>query len=207
MKKNILSGLITLGVLLLGVALLCVNKLYAHCDTLNGPVVKDAEIALEKGNVTPVLKWVKKDAEPEVHTAFNAAITERAKGKEAKEKADMVFFETLVRIHRAGEGEPFTGLKPADSVEPVIAEADKALETGSVDDLAKEISNEVTNGIKQCFNAAAEKKKHKDESVDAGREYVEAYVEYVHYIEGIHKAVSGKGAHHKEEAGETKRAD
>ena len=38
----------------------------AHCDTMDGPVVKDAKAALEKGDVTPVLKWVAKDAEPEI---------------------------------------------------------------------------------------------------------------------------------------------
>jgi hypothetical protein len=29
----------------------------AHCDTLDGPVVMTAKAALEKGDVTPVLKW------------------------------------------------------------------------------------------------------------------------------------------------------
>jgi hypothetical protein len=35
----------------------------AHCDTLDGPVVKTAQEALEKGDVTPVLKWVQNDQE------------------------------------------------------------------------------------------------------------------------------------------------
>jgi hypothetical protein len=199
MKKNSLLGIMTLGVLLFGVALVSLNKTYAHCDTLNGPIVKDAEVALEKGDVTPVLKWVKKDAEPEIRAAFNTAIAERAKGKEARGKADMKFFETLVRIHRAGEGATFTGLKPAGEIEPIVAEADKALETGSVDTLAAEMSKHLTNEVKERFNLAFEKRKHKDESVEAGREYVEAYVEYVHYVEGIHNAISEKGAHHHEE--------
>ena len=199
MKKISLLGIMTLGVLLFGVALVGLNKSYAHCDTLNGPVVKDAEIALEKGDVTPVLKWVKKDAEPEIRTAFNTALVERAKGKETKEKADMKFFATLVRIHRAGEGASFTGLKPADAIEPIIAEADKALETGSVGTLTTEMSKHLTNEVKERFDRALEKRKHKDESIEAGREYVEAYVEYVHYVEGIHNAISEKGAHHHEE--------
>jgi hypothetical protein len=199
MKKNSLIGIMTLAALLFGIALVGLNKSYAHCDTLNGPVVKDAQIALEKGDVTPVLKWVKKNAEPEIRAAFNTAISERAKGKEAKEKADMKFFETLVRIHRAGEGASFTGLKPADAIEPIIAEADRALETGSVDTLAAELSKHLTNDVKERFDLAFAKKKHKDESIEAGREYVEAYVEYVHYVEGIHKAIAEKDAHHHEE--------
>lgn len=206
MKKNILLGIVTLGILLF-VAMAGVNKLYAHCDTLNGPVVKDARIALEKGDVTPSLKWVKKEAEPEVRAAFNTAMTERAKGKEAQEKADMVFFETLVRIHRAGEGASFTGLKPADAIEPIIAEADKAIEANSVDSLTAEMSKHLTKEVKEKFDRVLEKRKHKDESVEAGREYVEAYVEYVHYVEGVYEAVSGKSAHHEEEAEEAKRTD
>lgn len=172
---------------------------FAHCDTLDGPVVQDARAALEKGNVTPVLKWVRKDAEAEVRSAFQADLTERAKSTEAKEKADMKFFETLVRVHRAGEGASFTGLKPAGAVEPIIAEADKALETGSVDTLTTEMSKHLTDEVKERFDRAFETKKHKDESVDAGREYVEDYVEYVHYVEGVYKAVSGASGHHHEE--------
>jgi hypothetical protein len=196
MKKNGLLSVMVSAALLFGVVLVGLNKSYAHCDTLNGPVVKDARLALEKGDVTPVLKWVKKEAEPEIRAAFNTTIAERAKGNDTREKADMKFFETLVRIHRAGEGASFTGLKPADAIEPIIAEADKALETGSVDALNAEISKHLNNEIKERFDRALEKKKHKDESVEAGREFVEAYVEYVHFVERIHKAISEKGAHH-----------
>lgn len=167
----------------------------AHCDTLDGPVIKAARIALEKGDVTPVLKWVKKDQEKEIREAFKKTLSVRAKGPEAKALADMYFFETLVRLHRAGEGASFTGLKPAGAVEPVVAEADKALETGSVDTLTTEMSKHLINGVKERFDRALEKKKHMNESVDAGREYVEAYVEYVHYIESLHKAVVSKGGH------------
>ncbi len=198
MKKNNSFVIMTLVALSIGIAFYGLNKSYAHCDTLNGPVVKDARLALEKGDVTPVLKWVKKDAEPEIRAVFNTAIAERAKGGEAKEKADMKFFETLVRVHRAGEGASFTGLKPADTVEPIVAQADKALETGSVDTLADEIAKQLTTEIKEKFNKALEKKKQKDTSVEAGREYVEAYIEYVHYIEGTHKAIAAKAAHHDE---------
>ena len=175
----------------------------AHCDTMDGPVVKDAQAALEKRDVTPALKWVKKDAEPEIRSAFQTALSERVKGLEAKEAADKKFFETLIRVHRAGEGAPFTGLKPAGSVEPIIAIADQALGTGSVDTLASEISEHIVGGIKERFENAFRKRKLKDESVEAGREYVEAYVEYVHYVEGIHKAASDRGGHHHDASEET----
>jgi len=42
----------------------------AHCDPLDGPVVKDAKVALEKGDATPVLKWVKVEHEEEVRTVL-----------------------------------------------------------------------------------------------------------------------------------------
>jgi len=203
MKKSNLVGIMTLGILLFGVALVGFNKAYAHCDTLTGPVVKDARDALEKGNVTPVLKWVKKEAEPEIRVAFNIALSERAKGKEAQEKADMNFFETLVRIHRAGEGASFTGLKPSGAVEPIVAEADKALEIGSVDALTTGMSNHLIVEVKERFGRALEKKKYMNESVDAGREYVEAYIEYVHYVEYVDKVVASKAGHHHEESEES----
>ncbi len=167
----------------------------AHCDTLAGPVVADAKAALEKGDVTPVLKWVPKGGEDEVRAAFKKALAVRTKGPEAQELADQFFFETLVRIHRAGEGEPFTGLKPADAVEPIIASADKALESGSIEGLAKHVTQAIEAGIRKRFEAAVEAKKHANESVEAGRAFVAAYVAYVHFIEGIHKAAAAVHAH------------
>lgn len=156
---------------------------FAHCDTVDGPVVKDAKLALEKGDVAPVLKWVEAERETEVRAAFNKALIER-KDAQAKEEADMEFFQTLVRIHREAEGAPFTGLKPAGTdLEPAVREADNALETGSVDVLIKLATDELTKGIRERFMHALEKKKHKDESVEAGREFVEAYVEFIHYVE------------------------
>ncbi len=189
----LVTALITLGVT---VALVTMDEdVFAHCDTLDGPVVKEAQLALEKGDVTGLLKWVRKEREQEIRDAFARSLVVRVKGKEARELADRFFFETLVRVHRAGEGAPFTGLKPAGSVEAAIAAADKALQAGSVDELAEKIGNAVRNEIKKRFIEAIEKKKHAEDSVEAGREFVEAYVQYVHFIEGIHNMVT-KGAEH-----------
>ena len=171
----------------------------AHCDTLDGPVVMQAKAALEKGDVTPVLTWVKKENEAEIRDAFKKTLAVRTKGPEAKELVDMYFFETLVRLHRAGEGAPYTGLKPAGAdLGPAVAGADKALETGKVDDLTKLVTGDVAAGIRERFNTAMEKKKHADESVDAGREFVEAYVTFVHYVERLHLDATAPGAHHSE---------
>lgn len=168
----------------------------AHCDTLDGPVVQDARKALDSKNVTPVLKWVKAKDEKTVKAAFDKALAARGSKGEA---ADNEFFATVVMIHRAGEGAPFTGLKPAGGVEPAIAEADKALANGSSDRLVTFITEKVAAGIRKRFERAAAAYLHKDESVTQGREFVEAYVDYTHFIENLDLAASGN-AHGEEDA-------
>ena len=76
-----------------------------------------------------------------------------------------------------------------------MAAADKALETGSVDALAKEVAEATEKGIRERFARAAAKKAHAGHTVEAGREYVEAYIEYVHYVERLHADATGV-AHH-----------
>ena len=163
----------------------------AHCDTLDGPVIIDAKKAIQTKDITPVLKWVKPKDEKAVRAAFQKALS-NPKGAEAGEHS---FFTTLVKIHRAGEGAPFTGLKPAGTVEPAVAEADKALASGSADGLIKLINDDVAAGIRERYDHAAATYKHKDDSVAQGREFVEAYVEFTHYVERLHQDATGKGAH------------
>lgn len=172
------------------------TKVFAHCDTLDGPVVKTARVALEKGDVTPVLKWVQVDDEKEIRAAFNKTLKVRAKGSDAKALADMYFFETLVRIHRAGEGAPYTGLKPGAAVDPAVALADKALETGSVDKLVNTLTKAMADGIRERFKHTREMQRHADDSVAAGREFAKAYVIFTHYAEGLHAVIKGNADHH-----------
>ena len=175
-------------------ALFTVNA-YAHCDTTGGPVIPEAKIALEDGDITPLLKWVKQADEAEVKAAFAEAEAVRVKGSEAKDLADKYFIETLVRLHRTGEGAPYTGIKD-EPVEPIVAMADKALADGSARDLIRKINAHISEGINGKFEKVLEAKKNKDKSVEAGREYVEAYVAYMHYLEGIHTAVISSGDHY-----------
>jgi hypothetical protein len=173
----------------------------AHCDTLDGPVVKDAQAALAKGEVALVLRWVRADEEPAIREAFQNALAVRALGPEARKLADRFFFETLVRIHREGEGAPYTGLKPAGiEIEPAIAASDRALETGSVDALATMVAAGAEHGIRERFARAAEARKHAGESVERGREYVAAYVDFMHYAERLHRDTTTPVTHaHTEE--------
>ncbi|PKN86411.1 MAG: hypothetical protein CVU51_07265 [Deltaproteobacteria bacterium HGW-Deltaproteobacteria-1] len=171
----------------------------AHCDTLDGPVIQDAWKALETKDVTPVLKWVKQKDEKAVRAEFAKALS--AKGKKNTDAIENNFFATLVKIHRVGEGAPFTGLKPVGEVEPAIAEADKALASGSADALVKLVTDDVARGIRTRYERAAATYKHKDESVEQGREFVEAYVAFTHYVERIHMDATAKGAHDEHSKG------
>jgi len=186
--------------LLATLAILAPSQLSAHCDALDGPVVLAAKQALERGDVAPVLKWVSEDQAQEIRAAFEQALAVRGVSDEARDLADRFFFETLVRIHRAGEGAPYTGLKPAGSIQRPIMAADKALQRGSVDELAEKIAGTVANGIRTRFADALGKQKHAEDSVEAGRAFVTAYVEYIHFVEGLHSFVArGPGHDHSEE--------
>lgn len=173
------------------------KSIYAHCDTLDGPVVETARKALASGDVTPLLKWVAADDEQMIRTAFQKTLEVRKLGTQARDLADMYFFETLVRIHRAGEGAPYTGLKPGTAVDPAVALADKALESGSVDKLVNTLNDATAKGIRERFHRALQAKKHADESVAAGREFVESYVIFTHYVEGLHTIIKGASEHHE----------
>lgn len=175
---------------------------FAHCDGMDGPVIQDAQKALETGKIDPLLKWVKKDEEGVIRKAFEKTREVRKLNPKAKELADMYFFETLVRIHRAGEGAPYTGIQPAGAkVEPGIKAADKAFETGNGEELAKKVSGHIAKTINERFNLVMEKKKRMNESVEAGREYVEVYATFIHYVEKLHKLASGAGLPHEGEGG------
>jgi len=198
MRTNLVNLRSALAIALCGAAILLPVRALAHCDTMDGPVVLAAKASLEQREITPVLKWVQESDEAEIKAAFAKTLAVRTKGPEARDLADQYFFETLVRVHRAGEGAPYTGLKPAGTpVEPAIAEADKALETGSVDKVITLVTEDATAGIRKRFAEVQEKKPHAELNVEAGRSFVAAYVEYVHYVEGLHQAAQGGAAHHE----------
>ncbi len=168
----------------------------AHCDTLDGPVVAAARKALDTNNVNLVLVWVQKKDDADIRKQFEKTVAVRKAGGPAKELADMYFFETLVRIHRAGEGAGYTGLKPAGKIEPPIAAADKSLETGKLQDVAKLISNRMEQGLHRNFEDMMKKQKYNPNDVAAGRAFASAYVEYTHYVERLYDAAETLAPEH-----------
>jgi hypothetical protein len=162
---------------------------------LDGPVVTAAQKALESGDINLSLMWIQEDDEPEIRQAFDETLQVRKLSPEARELADRYFFETLVRVHRAGEGAPYTGLKPAGrDLGPAIPAADQAIETGSAEAVKKLLNETVEAGLHTAFHRVLERKDFDRGDVSAGREYVEAYVVFIHYVEGLYEAAKS-GAH------------
>jgi uncharacterized protein DUF6448 len=184
---------------LLALAVISPGKADAHCDTLDGPVVRTARTALESGKMEPVLAWVQPGDEAEIRDAFARARAVRGGGKEAADLADLWFFETVVRIHRAGEGAPFTGLKPAGAPGPAVAAADRAISGGDAKKLENLLVNTVHEGLDEHW-AQLKKEKPPAADVAAGRRWVAAYVSFVHWAEGVYAAASGARAHGAEPA-------
>jgi hypothetical protein len=175
----------------LGLLIFLPSRALGHCDGMDGPVVKAAQKALASGNVNLVLIWVQKADEGAVRRAFEQALMVRKLGPEARALADRYFFETLVRLHRAGEGAPYTGLKPAGrDLGPAIPAADKALEDRSVEPLVKIVNGATEKGLREHFRQALEKAEYNKEDVEAGRAYVRAYVEFIHYAERAYEAAT-----------------
>jgi hypothetical protein len=179
--------------LLAGIALTTPTS--AHCDTTKGPVITAARAALDAGDPNLVLHWVRPQDESAVRSAFKHTMAVRTLGGDAKTLADRYFFETLVRIHRAGEGAPYTGLTDNDP-EPIIAATDRALERGNADQLEQLLVAAVKAGLAERFSAARAAKGFQQGDVAAGRRFVSAYVPLTHWVEGVLESAKGTGEQH-----------
>ena len=103
-------------------------------------------------NPALVLIWVPQHDEPEIRKAFEQTLAVRALSAQARDLADRFFFETLVRVHRAGEGAPFTGLKPAGrDLGPAIPAADEAVRVGSVELVGHLLTAAIQERLRQQF--------------------------------------------------------
>lgn len=176
-----------------------------HCDTRDGPVVKAAIKALETGNINYVLIWIPEESGKELAAVFEKTLRARKQGGVAQEVADDWFFENAIRLHRAGEGAPYTGMKPAGLSEgPVVPRAEKAIGTGDPKESIGFILRVIEDDLNYRFHHVMEKKNYDVNDVSAGREYVEAFIGWVVYSHHLYLSVAGaagRGEKHGEKAG------
>ena len=200
--RHLVSALFTAA--MVAIAISFPSGVCAHCDGMDGPVVKAARAALEGGDVNLALVWVRRDDESEIRRAFARTVAVRDLSPAAKDLADLYFFETLVRIHRAGEGATYSGLKPAGrDLGPAIPAADRALENGNAELLLKLVRDAVEAGLRERFHKALAARNYRRDDLEAGREYVERYVTFLHYVEGVYESAVKPAAGHAREAEQT----
>ena len=167
---------------------------FAHCDTLSGPVVGDAKQAIALGDIEPVLKWLKPGDETEIRRVFAQTLAVRTLSPAAQELADRAFFETVVRLHRASEGAPYTGLRSEDP-EPIIQLTDESLRSGTPDALIQDLTADLRAELIKRFQEAKVARSTSASSVESGRRYVAAYVELTHFVERVHTSMLTPKSH------------
>ncbi len=168
---------------------------FAHCDSYDGPVIKDAIKALETNDVKLVFKWITPDQEAEITGLFNKVYGLKNGDREIYSIVEKHFFETLVRLHRETEGAPYTGLKPAGTTKQIIVMSDKAIENDDIDKLLAQLNNHIGSVIREKYHKVATLNKVKDNSAEEGRAYVKAYVDYTHSLEALHDILENGGGH------------
>lgn len=182
-KRSLRGRLVSLFIL--AMLILSSNVAFAHCDTMDGPLISDARKALGQNNVNYVLKWVSAANESEIREAFNLVMKVKGLSPEAKELSEKYFFDTVVRIHRAGEGVPFTGVKPTGTpIDDKVLAADKSIEIGNLSPLAGKVSKEDIPELTRRFDKVMSLKNFDVNNVKEGREYIEAYVQFFKFAEG-----------------------
>lgn len=165
-----------------------------HCDTMDGPVVTAARRALELNDVALALAYVPASGEAEVRAVFAKVQKARMIAPAAREVADLYFFETVVRVHRIGEGAPYTGLKPAGQDEgPMIRAAEKAIESGSPDVLLTALADALNEQVKHRFANMMALKDHDPHDIAQARAYVEAKLGLQVYAHTLYNAMKSDG--------------
>ncbi|SMO40478.1 hypothetical protein SAMN06265379_101555 [Saccharicrinis carchari] len=188
-KLNMRSLLLTFALMLVSL------PGFAHCDSYDGPVIKDALKALDKNNVQLVLKWIEPQQEKEIISLFDKTYRLKKGDKQVYSIVEKHFLETLVRLHRETEGAPYTGLKPAGSTTPLVVMADNSIAKNDVGEVINTVTTHLEQVLRDRYATVAKLGKTKDESVEQGRAYVHAYVQYTHTLEALEHILHGDISH------------
>ncbi|HSL81699.1 MAG TPA: DUF6448 family protein [Thermoanaerobaculia bacterium] len=182
--------------LLLAASTLAPTIARAHCDRLDGPVAGAARAALESGRFEAVQIWVAEPQEAALREAWEMARQARDEGPAAARLAERYLIETAVRLHRQAEGMSYEGVAPAGLALPQdVAAGDRAIESGDVDPVLTLLSEEMRHKTRHLFEEARAALARRDESVEAGREWVDAYVRYIVFVHGLHESIQAGPAH------------
>lgn len=168
---------------------------YAHCDSYDGPVIKDARQALATNNPKLVVKWISADQEKEVLGLFTKTYNLKKGDKEVYNIVEKHFLETLVRLHRETEGAPYTGLKDAGTTKPIVQLTDMSIEKENLSAMTDKLNAFMAQVIKEKYDKVVKLDKTKNENPEKGREFVKAYVDYTHTVEALHDILEHTGGH------------
>ena len=194
-KQTRINNLKVFTLAIFAILLLSSQNTFAHCDSMDGPLIKVAKEALATNNVNLVLKWVSEEDEKEITSLHKKTYELKNGDNEIYAIVEKHFFETLVRLHRATEGVGYTGLKPAGSASPIVIMADKSIESQSVDKLVSKFTAHIEKAVREKYKKVQMLSLVKNESLEKGRAYVAAYVDYTHTLEGIHGIIEHTGGH------------
>lgn len=167
----------------------------AHCDRVNGPVAVAAKKALENGDLSYALIWVTAQQADELKSTFKQSLKVYNEGEASQELAERYFMENTVRLHRHAEGMPYTGLKPAQANSKDIQVAEEALESGNVAEVTDLLAQEIQQKMAELFTNAIAANNEKGQSVEAGRAWVDAYVQYIVYVHSLYQKIKAGPAH------------
>lgn len=176
-------------------SLLGMQPALAHCDSFDGPALVDAAKALETNNVELIKKWIQPDDEEVVVPLFHKTMSLKEGDADVYAIVRTHFYETFVRLHREMEGASFTGLKSAGTTAHITVMSDKAIETGDFNGLLIALNRHVNAQLTEKYEKVAALYPVKDRSVEEGRRFVAAYVDYTHAVEAVHDILASETHH------------
>jgi hypothetical protein len=192
--KNSVNRLLVLSIILF-ISLLGIQPASAHCDSFDGPALLDAAKALETNNVELIKKWIRVEDEAAVVPLFHKTYSLKDGDPMVYEIVRTHFYETFVRLHREMEGAPFTGLKAAGTTAHITVMSDNALESGDFKALLTALNRHINGQLMEKYEKVSALYPVKDRSVEEGRAYVSAYIDYTHAVEAVHDILETGGMH------------